>query len=53
MNYKNNEDNEDEEIMDDEDKRELQMARIAELVAQGYTSGQEADFAWDLTINQL
>lgn len=26
--------------------------RIAELVAQGYTSGIEANFSWELTINE-
>ena len=30
-----------------------QAQRIAELVAQGYTSGHEANFAWNLTINEL
>lgn len=29
-----------------------QMQRIAELVAQGFTSGIESDFSWELTINQ-
>ena len=32
---------------------QLQLDRIAELVKDGFTSGQEHDFAWQLTINQL
>jgi len=41
------------EYTNDEWEMGLQFNRIGELVKEGYTSGREADFTWELFIRQL